>query len=190
MEAPNTLKQELLDALKEGKEEAYRQVFFEHFEPLTYFANKYLNDWDASRDVVQEVFSQLYEKRQSLDISTSLKSYLYRSVSNRSLNTIKSQKTHSRHHEILKSAADDLTEERGIELNELELQIHKVIDTLPDQCRHIFRLSRFEHKTNDEIANELGISKRTVETQISKALKTLRNSLKIIILQFFLDFFS
>tara|TARA_B100000378_G_scaffold110438_1_gene88590 strand:- start:811 stop:1383 length:573 start_codon:yes stop_codon:yes gene_type:complete len=190
MERRTTENDALLDALKAGKEEAYRQVFFEHFEALTYFANKYLEDWDAARDIVQEVFSQLFEKRQNLDIITSLKSYLYRSVANRSLNTIKSNKTHALHHDMIKDSSDQHVEEKGIELNELEVQIHSIIDTLPAQCAHIFRLSRFEHKTNAEIAQELGISKRTVETQISNALKVLRKSLRIIILQFFLQFFS
>lgn len=190
METPLPENTDLLRDLKDGKEDAYRKVFFEYFEALTHFAHKYLKDWDSSRDVVQEVFSLLFEKRDQLDITTSLKSYLYRAVSNRSINSIKSQKIHAEHHEVIKSRGNEFAEDHSIELNELELQIHKVINTLPEQCRHIFKLSRFEHKTNDEIANELGISKRTVETQISKALKTLRNSLKIIILQFFLHFFQ
>jgi RNA polymerase sigma-70 factor (ECF subfamily) len=76
-----------------------------------------------------------------------------------------------------------------MELTELEVKIAKTIDQLPDQCKRIFKLSRYEHKSNQEIADELEISKRTVETQISKALKVLRASLKLIILEFFLNFF-
>lgn len=182
--------QQLIEALKKGNEEAYKQAFFAHFEPLTYFACKYLGDMDAARDIVQDVFSVLYEKREKLDITTSLKSYLYRAVTNRSLNAIKSRKVHAEHHEDIRLKSGEGMDDQSLEMQELELRIQKVIDSLPKQCAHIFRLSRFEQKSNAEIAETLGISKRTVETQISNALKTLRKSLKIIMIEFFIQFFS
>ncbi len=177
---------QLLTGLKEGRETAYRQLFQQYFEPLTYFANKYLQDVDASKDIVQGVFSQLYQGREELSINTSVKSYLYRAVTNRSLNEIKSSKLHQQHHSDIKATADTEFSENSMELNELEMKIMKIVEGLPERTREVFKLSRFEHKTNQEIADELNISKRTVETQISNALKILRQALKVIVLQFIL----
>lgn len=180
---------ELIEALKKGDETAYKELFYTFFEPLTFFANKYLKDIDLSKDMVQGVFSHIYEKREELSINSSIKSYLYQSITNRSLNQIKSAKIHGEHHLDIKNRSDESYSDESIELNELELKIGRIIGQLPDQCQRIFKLSRYDHKSNQEIADELGISKRTVETQISKALKVLRKSLKIIILEFFLHFF-
>jgi RNA polymerase sigma-70 factor (ECF subfamily) len=178
-----------IEASKKGEESAYKQLFFNYFEPLTFFANKYLNDMELSKDMVQGIFSHIYEKREELKISSSIKSYLYQSVANRSLNQLKSSKIHAEHHADIKHRSEDGYVEEQMELTELEVKIAKTIDQLPDQCKRIFKLSRYEHKSNQEIADELEISKRTVETQISKALKVLRASLKLIILEFFLNFF-
>lgn len=186
---PLTTDQDILNGLKDGHEEAYKKLFYTYFEPLTYFANKYLNDLELSKDLVQMVFSHIYEKRSELKINSSLKSYLYQSITNRSLNEIKSRKVHDKHHEDIKNRSDVSYDEQSIELNELESKINSVVNGLPDQCQRIFKLSRFDHKSNQEIADELGISKRTVETQISKALKILRQSLALFLLEFLLEIF-
>lgn len=180
---------ELLKELKQGRETAYRKLFYQYFEPLVFFANQYLQDVDASKDIVQNVMSQLYQGREELNINTSLKSYLYRAVTNRSLNEIKSRKVHLQHHYEIRAAADTDYQENSIELNELQLKINKVIEGLPERTREVFKMSRFDHKTNQEIADELNLSKRTVETQISNALKVLRGALSILLLQIILKNF-
>lgn len=182
--------EDILEGLKSGDEHAYKQLFYNYFEPLTYFANKYLKDIDLSKDLVQGVFTHIYEKREDLNISSSLKSYLFQSVANRSINQLKSDKLHALHHEDIKHGMDDSYHDDQIETNELEAKINRLINELPGQCQRIFKLSRFDHKTNQEIADELGLSKRTVETQISKALKTLRHSLSIILMEFMMRFFE
>lgn len=144
---------------------------------------------DAARDVVQEVMSHIYENRQNLRIQESLKAFLYRSVSNRSLNILKHNEVKSRHHHLIKENSDDSYQHDLIELSELEAHISKLIEELPTECRRIFKMSRLDHKSNQEIADELNISKRTVETQISKALKIFKTALKIIILEIFLQNF-
>jgi len=178
----------LLDGLIAGKETAYRHLFKQYFEPLTYFANKYLQDIDAAQDLVQEVFSGIYEKRTELNIEQSLKSYLYRSIQNSSLNIIRRDKMKEKHHAAIKSSSDGSFTDETIELNELELKVHRAIDDLPEKCALIFKMSRFDQLSNQEIAEKLNISKRTVETQISKALKELRKVLTMLILEFFLKF--
>lgn len=181
--------EQLLQGLYNGSEDAYRKLFFTYFEPLTYYAHKYLNDMDASRDMVQEVMSYVYENRETLRITESLKSFLYRAVANRSLNIIKHEEVKQRHHKIIKERSDEMLEEDTIETSELEAKINRLMAELPEGCRKVFVMSRVDGKSNQEIADELNISKRTVETQVSKALKTLRNALKIILLQIILENF-
>ncbi len=180
---------DLVENLKEGKEAAYKHLFYNYFEPLCFYAHGYLKDMDAARDLVQEVFSYIYENRADLSIRESLKAYLYRSVGNRSLNLLKHFEVRERHHRDIGERADHLYQDEQIELAELQARINKAIDELPPQCAKIFRMNRFEHKSNAEIASELNISKRTVETQISNALKVLRSVLKMAFINFLLDFF-
>lgn len=181
---------EILEGLKRGDEATYKSLFFTHFEPLTYYANKYLGDMDSAQDVVQEVFTYLFEHKESLLISESLKSFLYKSVSNRSLNVLKHENVKSRNHALIKQKGSEADEEDWMETAELEARILKLMDTLPPACSEIFKMSRLEHKSNQEIADALNISKRTVETQISKALKVLRSALKIMLIEIILKNFE
>lgn len=181
--------QTLVKGLSEGSEQAYREVFVRYFEPLCFFANKYLNDLDASRDLVQELMSYLYENRDKIAINESLKSFLYRSVANRSLNLLKHYDVRKRHHEIIRDRSDIHYQDEDIEFSELQARINRLMDDLPTECGRIFRMSRVDQLSNQEIADKLNISKRTVETQISKALKVFRKALKIMILQFILEKF-
>lgn len=175
-----------MQGIYNGEEKAFKLLFETYFEPLTFYANSYLRDMDEARDMVQGVMSHLFENRHSITINESLKSFLYRSVANRSLNVIKHEEVKSRHHEIIKSQGSEIDEEDVIETSELQARINKLMDELPEACQRIFKMSRVEEKSNQEIADELNLSKRTVETQISKALKVLRNALKIIIIQIIL----
>lgn len=181
--------EQLLQGIYEGQEEAYRKLFYTYFEPLTFYANRYLHDLDASRDMVQEVMSHIFETRSTLQINESLKSFLYRAVANRSLNVLKHEEVKTRHHAIIKERSGDYTDEDAMETSELQARINRLMDELPEACQRIFKMSRLEEKSNQEIADELNISKRTVETQISKALKTLRNALKIIVIEIILKNF-
>lgn len=179
----------LLEGVTKGDEKAYQHLFYTYFEPLTFYANRYLQDIDASRDVVQEVMSHIYENRDKLEIRESLKSFMYRMVSNKSLNVIKHEDVKHRHHQIIKSRSDEGLDVDLIEVSELEAKINRLIDELPAECGRIFKMSRIEQLSNQEIADKLNISKRTVETQISKALKLFKTALKIMLLELFLKNF-
>lgn len=169
----------IIEGIRSGEESAFRQLFGLYYTSLVMFARKYLADMEAARDIVQEFFVQLYESHESLSINTSLKSYLYSSVRNRCLNYIKHSKVREKHSQIVKDNGNGFDQEieEKIDASELETRIFTIVSSLPDQCRHIYTLSRAEGKSNREIAEELGLSVRTVETQISKALKVLRDSL-------------
>ncbi|MBN1416530.1 MAG: RNA polymerase sigma-70 factor [Bacteroidales bacterium] len=166
-----------LDDLKSGNIYAYELLFREYYKPLVVFALKYVKDLDTAREIVQEFFVRLYEKRGSLVIDTSLKSYLYRSVYNSCINHISYIEMRKRHLKNIASQSDHEYTDHQIAMIELHNRIHTCIEKMPDRCRRIFRMNRFEGLKNEQIAEKLKISKRTVETQISKALKILRTKL-------------
>lgn len=170
----------LIRQLKEGREAAYEILFKEYYKILTVFANKYLVDIEASRELVQDLFVSLYEKRNNLEINSSLKSYLFRSVHNRCINQINALKIRSRYAEQAGYYADVQENNLENEVNKTELEeaLYHAISELPPKCRTIFKMNRFEGLSNGEIADKLALSKRTVETQISKALKTLKVKLE------------
>jgi len=166
-------------AIRQGNETAYEQVFRLYYERLCNYANTLLHDMDEAEEVVQSMFFKLWEKRENFDITISIKSYLYRAVHNTCLNRVKHEKIKreyaSQNAEQLQrnfSYASDLTIK-----NELEERIALAIDQLPEQCRLVFKLSRFDELKYSEIAVQLGISVKTVENQMGKALRVLRTHL-------------
>jgi RNA polymerase sigma-70 factor (ECF subfamily) len=170
----------LIRQLKKGEESAYEMLFKEYYQMLVIFANKYLYDIEASKELVQDLFVYIYEKREKIEINSSLKSYLFRSVHNRSLNLINSERIRNKYAEHISRTIDldENTIEKQMNHSELEHAIYRAIGDLPPKCRDIFKLNRFEGMSNSEIAEKLKLSKRTVETQISKALKILRVKLE------------
>ena len=154
---------------------SFEKLFRSFFPPLMVFAKKILVDEDDAREVVQQVFISVWEKRQEIDLSTSLKSYLFTSVHNRSLNMLRDRKKFSPAQ--VPDVAGDWDVSSVIESMELEEKIMEVIGSLPGKCREIFELSRFEGLKYSGIAERLKISPKTVENQMSKALKILREKL-------------
>lgn len=161
-----------------GGEAAFEKLFERYYTRLVVFAIKYVNDEDTAREMVQDVFVAFYEKRNSLHVHTSIKSHLYQSVRNRCLNHIKREKIVRGHHDQIQLANqnDEAFFDKTVETTEFENSVFNLIKALPEKCRQIFEMSRFEGVKNDDIAAQLNISKRTVETQISKALRFLRDN--------------
>lgn len=154
---------------------SFEELFRSYFTPLMMFARKILVDEDDAREVVHKVFIALWEKREKVDLTTSLKSYLFTSVHNRSLNVLRDRKKFS--DEELPDLAGEWDVSTQIESMELEEKIGEAIQSLPEKCRQVFELNRFEGLKYSEIAQQLGISVKTVENQMSKALKILREKL-------------
>jgi len=154
---------------------AFEKLFREYFTPLMAFSRRILGDEDDAREVVHQVFIKLWERGSEIDLSTSLKSYLFTAVNNRSLNVIRDRKKFSSEEVPERVGEWDVSAE--LEAMELEEKIRGVIDSLPEKCREIFELNRFKGLKYGEIASQLNISVKTVENQMSKALKILREQL-------------
>ena len=156
----------------------FELAFNKYYKPLVIYANTYIKDIPESQDIVQQVFVSVWEKRESIQIHTSLNSLLYKAVYNACLNKIKQLKVRTNHAKEVQFTAQASTLHETIQEKELQEKINMAIDRLPEQCAKIFRMSRFENLKYQEIADGLGLSVKTVENQMGKALKLMRESLK------------
>jgi RNA polymerase sigma-70 factor (ECF subfamily) len=154
----------------------FDSLYLDNYLALQRYAYTILSDIELAEEMVHQVFLKILERKDPLDVQTSLKAYLFRSVNNECLNYIKHQKVKQTYHSYATNEMGNTTETPSSKLNykELEFQIIKSINDLPEQCRTIFQLSRFEELKYGQIADQLGISVKTVEAQMSKALKRLR----------------
>ncbi|MEL7530149.1 MAG: RNA polymerase sigma-70 factor [Bacteroidota bacterium] len=170
--------QQWLSRISKGDRSALEELFREYYTPLVRFAYTKLQDSELAEDVVQEVFVKLWNIRENVKINTSLKSYLYTATKNLSLNEIAKVKRHAELNEVYvqkqEQAAEPMSEDERSVWDE---RIQEAISGLPPRCQEVFRLSRFEGMTYQEIADHLKISPKTVENQMGKGLSLLRKSL-------------
>jgi len=157
----------------------FEQLFREHFVQLCHFAQGFIYDQDEAKEIVQEVFTNLWLKKEEITTEKSIKSYLYTSVRNRCLNFIRDHKKFQSQLLDVDIADYDMQIENDPSgISDLETKINIAIDKLPEKCAEVFKLSRFEEMKYKDISEKLNISIKTVEAQISKALKHLREELK------------
>ena len=167
---------EIVSAIRQGDEAAFEKTFRTYYSRLCKYANSLLKDSDEAEEVVQTVFLTIWEKRADLEITFSIKAYLYRAVHNHCLNRFKHAAVKEAHKEysghFIPQSYESVTQ--AIHASELEEQIEHAVNKLPVQCQKAFRMSRFEELKYHEIAERLDISIKTVENQIGKALRILR----------------
>jgi RNA polymerase sigma-70 factor (ECF subfamily) len=165
-----------------GNPELFDEIFRQYAKPLFYYASKFVDD-EVARDLVQDVFVKLWDN-QDFTIKLSLNALLFTMVRNNCLQHLEKQKVRNKYlestrlfiqEEELRFYIDERTS-----LIELELgnKLNEVLNSLPDRCRQIFTMSRYENKKNKNIAEELDISVKAVEKQITKALATIRTEMK------------
>lgn len=157
----------------------FEKLFNDHYSNMCAYANNFLKDVDASEEVVQEVLFKLWTNRESIIITSSVQSYLFRAVRNASLNVLKHvniREDYKVQHEYERD--DELSSEDEMIVSELDQKIRAAIDQLPMERKKVFILSRYDGLKYKEIADKLNISVSTVENQMVKALKFLREELK------------
>lgn len=183
---------DLVKRLQLNEEEALTIIYKEYWEIMYMAAYNLVKDRSVCEDIVQEVFISLWQRREKLQIKTSLKSYLYTST------VYKVYDHFSKNKKMLKDELFDNFEnkieasnpETKLMHEELIRHLDAIVDSLPDKCREVYKLSRENMLSNKEIAEQLNISQRTVEGHISKALKILKESLGVAVsIEFIVYFF-
>lgn len=154
----------------------FERLFKEHFKSLYAYAFTILKNEAVAEETVQNVFYKIWEKKVPGTIQTSLKAYLYKAVYHESLNYLKHKKVRAQYQLHVMHEQKNHTDQasRKIMMKELEERLRDALNALPQQCRTIFQMSRFDGLKYQEIAEQLGISVKTVENQMGKALKLLR----------------
>lgn len=163
---------------KTGSVETFEKVFHTYYSALVVYAKTILKDPGEAEDIVQQVFIGVWEKRSVMEIHTSLRALLYKSVYNACLNRIKQLNVRNKYAADVRYNLQNTTADEKIQQKELQSRIEQALNLLPEQCGKIFRLSRFEQRKYQEIADELGLSVKTIENQMGKALKIMKEQLK------------
>lgn len=166
---------------------ALEEHFKSYYKPLRAYAYRFINNKEIAEDIVQDIFFEVWSHHEKIHLhdKKAVKSYLFKSVYNRSINLINSGILHET--SIEDTNEDHIIEtylsqyipnqEQSLLLKELEGEIAGFVETLPPQCKKIFVLSRTDGLKNKEIAEQLGVSIKAVEKQISKALAGLKEHL-------------
>lgn len=169
------LQDQSITALIAARDEAaFEQVFKQYYKNLHAYACSFLNDPDEAEERVQQVFFKIWERAEHLQFQGSIAAYLYRAVHNECLNFQKHEKIKTAHRLHVVHRMQNETHTDKPMNKELEQQFREALNELPEQCRTVFQLSRFEELKYREIADRLDISVKTVENHMGKALKLLR----------------
>ena len=167
----------LLQQLAKGNRIVFKQLFEEYYHPLNGFAKKFISDSDVCNDIVQESFVGLWAKRKDISNPSAIKSYLYTSVRNGSLNHLRSEQMKNKNEDKVIALSSDWYYEDSLLEEEVHSQIYEAIKDLPTQSRRVIVMA-MNGSTNVEIAEDLNVSINTVKTLKKRAYEFLRERLK------------
>jgi RNA polymerase sigma-70 factor (ECF subfamily) len=168
--------QTLLTLLRQGDKDAYT-VIYDRYKNLLYnHAYKKLGDPEEVKDVLQELFTNLWNKRADIPVAMNLSGYLYAGIRNRVLNLLSHKEVENKYLTAVQrfTQEEDYSTDLAIREKELADLIQKEIDQLPPKMREVFLLRRKENLSHQEIAGQLSISEQTVAKQVTNALRILR----------------
>lgn len=171
---------ELWLQVRQGDKKAFEALFREYYRPLCIYCRNLLKDIDEAEDAVQTLFYNIWVKRERIEVNSSVKSYLYRAAHNDCLNRLEHGRVRRQHAGavLAEGAPKGSDSSELIRGKQVAQRLETALSALPDQCRTVFTLNRFEHLSYAEIASKLGISIKTVEAHIGKALRILREQMK------------
>lgn len=172
----------LLAQLKKGDQNAFKEIFDQHYSLLCAIAYHYVKDTAVSETLAEDALLSVWDKFEELTFTTSLKAYLLRTVRNKSIDYLRASKIEESHINIDEVSnhcflPDEELFEKYVAA-ELEQKIEAAINTLPEECRNVFIMSRYDDRSYQEIANYLNISINTVKYHMKRALNLLREELK------------
>ncbi len=170
---------DIIRRIRKGDIEQFEFLFKSSYASLVNYTKAILKDTDTAEEIVQDLFYILWRDRKKLNITTSIKGYLFKAVYNKSMHYIEHRKVVQAHAKKTKTGTGIDTDDPAeiLKYKELHEKIAVLIAKLPDRCAQIFCMNRFEGLKYAEIANELSISIKTVEANMGKALKKFRNEL-------------
>ncbi len=187
---------------KNGDEKAFETVFKSDYNKIVGFCNQFVNDYDRAKNQAQEAFINLWLNREKIGTFNGIRSFLYTYAKSACLNYIRHEKVVSKYNDKQLQQKENLLnlevlesfDFNSLEFLELEELILRSIDELPEKCRQVFVMSRFDGKTNREIAEELGVSVKSVEANMTRALKTLKSNLSeylpLVLVQIIMQYIS
>jgi RNA polymerase sigma-70 factor (ECF subfamily) len=173
-----------LERMRAGDERGFEAMFRAYMGPLCAFANSYLDSRGDAQEIVQDVFHSLWQHRFTVEMPRGMGPYLYAAVRNRALNVLRGRRNeHSIHerlvHDVAVSAGFDAAPLAEGEMNAKELAeaVDRVVAGMPQRCREVFSLLRYQHLSYADAATVLAISPKTVEVHMARALAILRDRL-------------
>lgn len=187
----------LIDWLRKDKQKAFRKIFDQYYSLLCAIAYHYVKDTSVSASLAEDALLSIWEKYEDITFTTSLKSYLMRTVRNKSIDYLRISRLEQTFIDIEEFGnysfiSDEEVFEKYM-LAELEEKIVDAIGTLPEECRNVFIMSRFDERSYQEIADHLNISINTVKYHMKRALSLLRDELKdylVLMVVFYKIFFN
>ena len=177
------LDEELFSLTRNNESRAFDEIYRRYKDLLTSMAERMLESHQMAEDIVQEIFLSLYNRRTKIEIQSSLKAYLIKSMKFKVLNEFRSsgvRRAYKKHVGLNYTAISSGANFYDCELKDLSSNIELTISTLPDKCRTAFLLSRDEDLSYKDISGFMGISVSTVEKHISKALRLLKNKIPVL----------
>lgn len=177
----------LIFQIQRDNEYAFKQLYQEYYAKVVTFIAGIIKKREIARDLAQDVFVNLWLNRKTLDVSRNLQNYLFVASRHAAINYLKkelsvtSEPIEAMHTDI----GSDITVEDTLFAKEIRLLIEMIVSEMPEQRQRIYRMSREQGVSNEEIASRLGISKRSVENQISLALKEIRQAITVYVILLF-----
>lgn len=168
---------ELMERLREGDDLALKLIYDKYWTQLYTSAYNMLHDQPACEDIIQDLFINLWNKREQIEIKASLKSYLFASVRYEVYRQVRHGSVREEIFENIQDRLQTPSEYGNIEHRELLSFVNSIVNNLSEKCKVVYKLSREEQLSHKEIASKLSISPKTVENHLNKALRQLRTSL-------------
>lgn len=170
----------LLNCIAQGDQQSYRVVFNHYWDQVYSTAFTFTKSAEVSRDLAQDIFVQIWTKREALKNVSRFESYLYITTRNLIIDRLRKKVYVPENEEYLKNYFEETCYHPGqqLELKELEQAVNQAIRHLPPQQQTAFRLSRFQGLSHEEIAHQMGISKQSVKSYIVRAIVQVRHLLE------------
>ncbi|MGX7689714.1 RNA polymerase sigma factor [Flectobacillus roseus] len=170
----------IIEAWQAGDSDAFEVLYQKYWRKLYVFARRTTPSAEDAQDLIQDVFTQLLTQKEQIAPTVFSESYLFAMVRNKLLDKIRKQYVREDYAQIIRQTSTDadFSTQQTILTNDLDNHLHQAVNILPEKCKEVFQLSRFEQLTIDQIAQKLQISPQTVKNQLSKALQVVRFRLR------------